>query len=247
MPRTNRRGFTLIELLVVIAIIAVLISLILPAVQSAREAARRISCAHNLKQIGLAVSHYETATGALPMSMSLAGTGNVVAYDTGWSVQARILPHLEGNALFNSANLSVFKEDPPNSTIIALSVAAFLCPSEMRPQVSQHDYGLSGVTNYGFCQGDWFVWGGFSGPDNRQAFGPKRSCRLAQFTDGLSNTLLAAEVRAYQPASNCRHATLPSVNNPNAIPSPDADPYVVAPEYDDGSCVTQNQSATSTT
>jgi prepilin-type N-terminal cleavage/methylation domain-containing protein/prepilin-type processing-associated H-X9-DG protein len=241
MPRIARRGFTLIELLVVIAIIALLIALLLPAVQAAREAARRIQCTNNLKQLGLALHNYETAVGALPMTMSLSGTGNTVFYDTAWSAQARLLPHLEGNPLFNAANLSVFKEDPPNSTVISLTVSEFICPSEVRPQVSTHDYGLSGVINYGMCGGDWFVWGGFNGPYNRQAFGPNRSLRLAAITDGLSQTLFVAEVKAYQASSNCRFTTLPSVNNPNNIPSPYADPFQVAHEYDNGLCSTENQ------
>jgi hypothetical protein len=164
-----------------------------------------------------------------------------VVYNTAWSAQARVLPYLEGSGLYNAANLSVFKEDPPNATVIAMSVAGFLCPSELNARVSTHDYGQSGVVNYGFCQGDWFVWGGFNGPLNRQAFGPNRSRRFAEFTDGLSQTLFVAEVKAYQPASNCRFTTLPSVNDPNNIPSPYADPYTVAPEYDNGTCATQNQ------
>jgi prepilin-type N-terminal cleavage/methylation domain-containing protein/prepilin-type processing-associated H-X9-DG protein len=237
----GRRGFTLIELLVVIAIIAVLIALLLPAVQAAREAARRIQCTNNLKQLGLALHNYETAVGALPMTMSLLGTRNTVYYDTGWSAQARLLPYMEGNPLFTAANISVFKEDPTNSTIISLTVAAFICPSEVRPEVSTHDYGRSGVVNYGMCGGDWFVWGGFNGPYNRQAFGPNRSLRLAAITDGLSQTLFAAEVKAYQTSSNCRFMTLQSVTDPNNIPSPYANPYVVAPEYDNGYCVTENQ------
>jgi prepilin-type N-terminal cleavage/methylation domain-containing protein len=98
MTRLPRPGFTLIELLVVIAIIAVLIALLLPAVQ----AARRLQCTNNLKQIGLALHNYETAAGALPMTMSLLGTGNTVYGDTGWSAQACILPHLEENPLFIS-------------------------------------------------------------------------------------------------------------------------------------------------
>ena len=241
MRRDEDRGFTLIELLVVIAIIAVLIALLLPAVQAAREAARRAQCVNNLKQIGLAVANYESALGALPMTLALAGTGNTVAYDTGWSAQARILPYIEGGALFSAANIGVFKEDPSNATVVRLTLAAFLCPSEINPAPYAHDYGVSGATNYGFCGGDWFVWGGFNGPQNRQAFGPNRGRRLAEFTDGLSNTLLASEVKAHQGASNCRFTTIPSINDPNNIPSPLADPFAVAPEYDNGGCMTLNQ------
>jgi prepilin-type processing-associated H-X9-DG protein len=164
-----------------------------------------------------------------------------VYYDTGWSAQARLLPYLVGNPLFNPANLSVFKEDPPNSPIISLTVAAFICPSEVKPQIPSHDYGLSGVVNYGMCGGDWFVWGGFNGLYNRQAFGPNRSRRLAAITDGLSQTLFAADVKAYQTSSNCRFMKLPSVNDPNNIPSPYSNPFQVAPEYDNGLCVTENQ------
>src|SRR3954453_23445094 len=111
MLRARRQGFTLIELLVVIAIMAVPLALLLPAVQAAREAARRMQCLNNLKQLGLALANYESAVGALPMSMSLAGAGTKTAYFTGWSAQARILPYLEAGTLFNAANIGVFKED----------------------------------------------------------------------------------------------------------------------------------------
>ncbi len=242
MSRSARHsGFTLIELLVVIAIIAVLISLLLPAVQSAREAARRIQCTNNLKQIGLAFFNYESSIGGMPPSMCASGTGNTVTWINGWSALSRILPYSEQGNLFNSANFILWKEDPQSSTAISQNVSFLLCPSEVNPQVSTHDYGLSGVTSYGVNQGDWFVWGGFNGPQNRNAFGMNRSRRIAEFTDGTSQILLAAEVKTYQPASFCRTIPLPSINNPNNIPSPYADPYTVAPEYDNGTCITQNQ------
>jgi prepilin-type N-terminal cleavage/methylation domain-containing protein len=236
-----RRAFTLIELLVVIAIIAVLIALLLPAVQSAREAARRIQCINNLKQLGLAFHNYESSIGAFPPSMCAAGFGNTVTWINGWSALARVLPYSEQGNLFNTANFALWKEDPQNSTTISQNVSFLICPSEVNPQVSTHDYGLAGVNNYGVNQGDWFVWGGFNGPQNRSAFGMNRSRRIAEFTDGTSHTLLAAEVKTYQPSSNCRTTALPSVNNPNNIPSPYANPFTVAPEYDNGACMTQNQ------
>ena len=153
----------------------------------------------------------------------------------------RILPYSEQGNLFNTANFTLWKENPENSTTISHNLSLLICPSEIQQQVSTHDYGLAGVTSYGVNQGDWFVWGGFSGLQNRNAFGMNRSRRIAEFTDGTSQTLMASEVKTYQAASNCRFTKLPSVNDPINIPSPYADPFVVAPEYDDGACMTENQ------
>jgi len=231
-----RRGFTLIELLVVIAIIGVLIGLLLPAVQSAREAARRAQCTNNMKQLGLALHNYEGTNGVLPPSIVLAGTGNTAVWNGGWSVHGRILPFLEQSAVFNSANFSLNKEVPANSTTIRLSVSVFLCPSEVNTDPSTHDYGVAAVGNYGSSCGDWFVWGGFSGPENRSAFGPNRSRRLAQFLDGLSGTMLMSEVKTYVPCYICDGVGLAQIRNPAAVPPPNADPHTVAPEYFSGSC-----------
>jgi prepilin-type N-terminal cleavage/methylation domain-containing protein/prepilin-type processing-associated H-X9-DG protein len=236
MTMTPRRAFTLIELLVVIAIIGVLVALLLPAVQAAREAARRIQCTNNLKQIGLGLHNYETVAGAFPPSIVLAGSGNTAVWNGGWSVQGRILPFMEQGVLFNSANFTLNKEEPENATVIRQSIAVFVCPSEVKSAPSTHDYGISGVSSYGSCAGDWFVWGGFNGPQNRSAFGANRSRRVADFLDGLSQTMLFAEVKTYSCGYICDGVGLANVRDPNNVPAPNADPAAVAPEYFSGSC-----------
>ena len=120
-------GFTLIELLVTIAIISVLIALLLPAVQAAREAARRIQCTNNLKQMGLGLSNYEGITGAFPPS-NIAGTvGGAFSYN-GFSVHARILPFMEQGVAFNSINFSFTHRTTQNSTVVGLALHVFSLP-----------------------------------------------------------------------------------------------------------------------
>src|SRR6478609_1726815 len=115
-PRSKpSRGFTLIELLVVIAIIAVLIALLLPAVQAAREAARRMQCVNNLKQLGLALANYEGVAGTLPPSVVVAQNGSGF-WSNGWSINARLLPFVEQGGAFNSINFTLAYSAGDNTT-----------------------------------------------------------------------------------------------------------------------------------
>jgi prepilin-type N-terminal cleavage/methylation domain-containing protein/prepilin-type processing-associated H-X9-DG protein len=235
MPRSRSRitdvadrGFTLIELLVLIAIVAILISLLLPAVQAAREAARRIQCINNLKQLCLAMHNYESSNSCLPpqevLQFNAAGS---VSWKSQWGVTSRIIPFLELGPLYNSVNYALKTTAADNATVVATSITALICPGEINPQpnVTTSASGLTttfAVSTYGWCEGDWFVFGGVTTPmSNRSAFGPNMSRRLAAFTDGLSNTLLGAEVKAYTPSyHDCGPVPPPASANPAVSPDP---------------------------
>jgi prepilin-type N-terminal cleavage/methylation domain-containing protein/prepilin-type processing-associated H-X9-DG protein len=137
-----RRGFTLIELLVVIAIIAVLIALLLPAVQAAREAARRIQCTNNLKQLGLAMHNYHSTNNTFPQGSAATFSalnqnemGTPCIAWSGWSAQALMLGYMEGNPIYNACNFAIDPFSNPespaiNGTGVYTKIAAFLCPSD---------------------------------------------------------------------------------------------------------------------
>lgn len=197
--RTTRRpGFTLIELLVVIAIIAILVSLLLPAVQQAREAARRTQCKNNLKQIGLALHNYLDVYRAFPPSfVSDISTGQNTSGGE-WSVHARLLPYLEQANLYQAANLSLSYEDPSNSGIATQKVGAYLCPSEVNDrQRTDAGVAIHYPVSYAFNGGTWRVWtnGTQSGGDG--AFYPNSKLSTRDFTDGTTNTLCFGEVKAF--------------------------------------------------
>jgi len=214
MPRNGRSGFTLIELLVVISIVSVLLTLLLPALQTEREAARRIQCMSNLKQLGLGLQQYELTYSVYPPALVLQGVGNTVNWSGGWGVPARIFAFMEQSPLFSAINFVSNHDDPINSTVTAQSLGVLLCPSETSPQPYRSVCGLSGVTNYGYFEGDWYAWGGFGSPPNRSAFAPNLARPAIDFLDGLSTTMMAAEVRTRQYVRT-RCGVLSTLNTPS--------------------------------
>jgi prepilin-type N-terminal cleavage/methylation domain-containing protein/prepilin-type processing-associated H-X9-DG protein len=129
-PKARRRAFTLIELLVVSGVISVLIALLLPAVQSAREAARRAQCVNNLKQLGLALHNYEGMHQAFPSGYisNFTATGDDTGPGWGWSPM--LLGQFDQAPLLNSINFNRAVEDPANQTSRLVTVGSFLCPSD---------------------------------------------------------------------------------------------------------------------
>ncbi|MFO1003414.1 MAG: DUF1559 domain-containing protein [Planctomycetaceae bacterium] len=183
----RRPGFTLIELLVVIAIIAVLVALLLPAVQSAREAARKIQCRNNLKQIGLALQNYEGTHLRLPS----ARTGSPHL----WSASAQILPFIEGSTIFAQIDFGKGSLDIANANAVRAKIPAFLCPSDSGPEQLNANFGAN---NYCANAGTGLQNGGsFRPEDGPQAidgvFFDRSSTRFGDVTDGLSNTAAYSE------------------------------------------------------
>ncbi len=201
--RAARPGFTLIELLVVIAIIGVLIALLLPAVQAAREAARRAQCINNLKQIGVALHNYHGVVGSFPVGF-LYPTGAVPTTTSPqqyrWSVLAQMAPYLEQTNLYNALNFNfplAYRPSgsaslfwpfyPDNATAMATRVSTFLCPSDGAPA----PFADSGPCNYVFCTGDGSNGGDATGANGTFILGPAVS--MADITDGSSGTVAASE------------------------------------------------------
>jgi prepilin-type N-terminal cleavage/methylation domain-containing protein/prepilin-type processing-associated H-X9-DG protein len=191
--RVHPRAFTLIELLVVIAIIGVLVSLLLPAVQSAREAARRAQCLNNLKQIGLGLHNYESAVGIYPMACALKPG---IISET-YSTHARILPYLEQGNLFNQINYNLGWS--LQTTVAETYVSSFVCPSE-----AQADRNASGSirhfpTNYGVNGGTWLMWDPNINKVGDGMFLVNKCIRPSEIRDGLGNTVAFSEIKMYQP------------------------------------------------
>lgn len=190
--QTRRRGFTLVELLVVIAVLGVLIALLLPAVQAAREAARRTSCQNNLRQLGTAVHLFENANGHLPPPKA----GESTYSDLG-STFVLLLPYLEEGAIFDRFQVGKSVIDDTNLLVTSHTVPIFLCPSMSLPRQVPHlpcgeelapgSYLISTRTDY-------LNFGNLDGAfENPAANGPY-SLGIEDITDGTSKTLLIGEI-----------------------------------------------------
>jgi prepilin-type processing-associated H-X9-DG protein/prepilin-type N-terminal cleavage/methylation domain-containing protein len=224
MIRRPRSAFTLVELLVVIAIIAILIGLLLPAVQKVREAAARIKCQNNLKQMGLALHMYHDANGNFPPGMS--GPDPIVA-NAWYSAYSLLLPYIEQDNAFRLINYNASWWDPTNNQAMAVSVPIFFCPSNrsrgtinLTVMSIQWNYVLPPVVacvDYAFNKG---ATGAFTKtPDDtpRQVRGVfdvrisiNSGIRMLEITDGLSNTFAMGDAAGGNPHFLVRDITNPT-------------------------------------
>jgi len=196
----RRPAFTMLELLVTLAVVAVLIALLLPAVQMAREAARRVRCKNNLKQIGVALHNYLDTHGVFPPS-SCIELGTVFAGNNGsWSIHGRLMPFMELENAANLIDLQTAWDAQVGTGVPTMRVPNYLCPSDPGDKVRINSDGpYTYPQNYGFNFGKWFVWDPATGIGSRGVFHPNSRTTDADVLDGLSNTLMAAEVKAYMP------------------------------------------------
>jgi len=216
----RRTAFTLVELLVVIAIIGVLVALLLPAVQAAREAARRTQCTNNLKQIALAVHNYEGSRQLFPPSFCW----NRVTGNKGgsWSAFTRILPYVEENNIYLNVDFTQAYSNallPDGSKLMTARISMLMCGSEVNDTMRLDAMGapVSYPVNYGWNLGPWLIFNPVNNTGGTGAFFPNSGLRGKDFSDGLSNTLMISEVKAF--TGSFRTTTTPMSATPPVNPS----------------------------
>jgi prepilin-type N-terminal cleavage/methylation domain-containing protein/prepilin-type processing-associated H-X9-DG protein len=252
MSQPRRRGFTLIELLVVIAIIAILIGLLLPAVQKVREAAARMQCKNNLKQIGLALHNYHDVNGRFPAGYLATRPGPGPADDNGpgWGWGTLLLPYLEQDNLYRQIDLTKDIGDPANTAARMTVLKVFLCPSDGGKTIFSVD-SLGDVEPYQnfltvagsvvqvahsnyvgvFGQPEVTPDPGYllpdpdRGPEKRGMFYRNSKTRFADILDGTSNTICIGER-----STNLAYATWTGAVTGGQVPAKIPDPFGFGPE-----------------
>ena len=201
MQKTRQKsGFTLVELLVVIAIIGILIALLLPAVQAAREAARRMQCSNNLKQLGLAMHNYHGALGSFPPGFETRNSVGAVA--GGWAWGVYLMPYIEQSSLKDSLSPTKYKLDEVTSNadllkMLQVNLPCFECPSSPLQPLREFlgpGSAMVGTSNYTGCRGYFNVKGGnhLTWPNNGVLYGDS-SVSIRDITDGTSCTFAIGE------------------------------------------------------
>lgn len=215
-----RSAFTLIELLVVISIIAILIGLLIPAVQKVRNSASRGKCQNNLKQIGIALHNYQGVNDRFPPA-GVYPKG--AASGDAWSALTRILPYIEQGNTYQQVNFALNAN--VQDAVTRQRIPIFLCPNEVsdKPKLSTTPTGINRYPlNYAANVGTWLVWDPTTGTGGDGAItytsAPNGGNRPSDFADGVSNTIGYSEVKAYQ-WNMTSNADLPANT---AIPSPTA-------------------------